>query len=272
MKFAFIEAEKATYPISILCQVLEVTRSGYYAWLRRGQSSWARTNDALGVRILAELKSQGHRVSRKRVARLMVEQGVRARVRCRWVPRTTDSRHGFPVAPNLLDRQFDRRAPDQAWVGDVTYVRTGEGWLYLATLLDLYSRKVVGWSMSDRIDRHLVLGALEMAILARKPAPGLIHHSDRGSQYASADYREALKSLGLEASMSRSWDNAIAESFFSTHKTELAGTYETHADARRAIFEYVEVFYNRKRRHSTIDYLTPVEFEAQFSRRSFQVA
>jgi transposase InsO family protein len=183
------------------------------------------------------------------------------------MPKTTDSNHRLPVAPNLLDRAFERTAPNQAWVGDITYVRTGEGWLYLATLLDLYSRKVVGWSMSDRIDRHLALGALEMATINRQPGPGLIHHTDRGTQYASGDYRNALEKHGMIASMSRKgncWDNAVAESFFSTLKTELAGSYKSHADARRAIFEYIEVFYNRKRRHSSIGYVSPTEFEDRF--------
>lgn len=286
-----IEAEKADYSVSLLCRALNVTRSGYYAWLRRGQSSWERTNEELSgqivaihkesrgtygcPRIRAELKHQGHQVSRKRVARLMKERGIRARKRRRWVPRTTDSRHGLPVAPNLLDREFIRSAPDQAWVGDITYIRTDEGWLYLATLLDLYSRKVVGWSMSANIDRHLALGALEMATLARSPGPGLIHHTDRGTQYASSDYRQALERHGMVASMSRKgncWDNAVAESFFSTLKTDLAGTYKSHADARRAIFEYIEVFYNRKRRHSTIDYHTPVEFEGKFKMQVSQCA
>lgn len=279
-----IDAEKAVYPVTILCKALDVTRSGYYAWLGRGKSSRERTNEELSVRIVeihkasrgtygcpriqAELKSQGHRVSRRRVARLMRNQGIRVRRRKRWTPRTTDSNHRLPVAPNLLDRAFERSAPNQAWVGDITYVRTDEGWLYLATLLDLYSRKVVGWSMSDKIDRHLVLGALEMAAFNRKPAAGLIHHTDRGSQYASGDYREALDRNGMIASMSRKgncWDNAVAESFFSTLKTELSGAYKTHADARRAIFEYIEVFYNRKRRHSSLGYLTPAEFEARFN-------
>lgn len=197
----------------------------------------------------------------------MRKQGIRARRRRRWVPKTTDSNHRLPVAPNLLGRAFERTAPNQAWVGDITYVRTDEGWLYLATLLDLYSRKVVGWSMSDKIDRHLVLGALEMAALTRRPGAGLIHHTDRGSQYASADYRQALDRHGMIASMSRKgncWDNAVAESFFSTLKTELSGAYKARQDARRAIFEYIEVFYNRKRRHSSLGYLTPSEFEDRF--------
>jgi transposase InsO family protein len=279
-----IDAEKAAYPVIVLCRALGVTRQGYYAWLKRDKSSRQRTNEELSVRIVeifkenrgtygcpriqATLRSQGHRVSRQRVARLMRQQGLRARRRKRWTPKTTDSNHRLPVAPNLLDRVFERTAPNQAWVGDITYVRTDEGWLYLATLLDLYSRKVVGWSMSDRIDRRLALSALEMATINRQPGPGLIHHTDRGTQYASGDYRKALEKHGMIASMSRKgncWDNAVAESFFSTLKTELAGSYKSHADARRAIFEYIEVFYNRKRRHSSIGYVSPTEFEERFN-------
>lgn len=286
-----MDAEKAVYPVTVLCETFGVSASGYYAWIRRDKSSRERTNEALSERIVqihkesrgtygcpriqVELSVQGYQVSRKRVARLMKNQGIRVRKRRRWVPKTTDSNHTLPVAPNLLDRNFLRSAPDQAWVGDITYVRTDEGWLYLATMLDLYSRKVVGWSMSDKIDRHLVLKALDMAVLNRKPGAGLIHHTDRGSQYASHDYRKALESQGMLPSMSRKgncWDNAVAESFFSTLKTELSGGYKTHDEARRAIFEYVEVFYNRKRRHSSIGYLTPIEFESRFKREETRCA
>jgi transposase InsO family protein len=286
-----VDAEKAVYPVKVLCEALEVTRSGYYAWLRRGKSSWERANDELSEKIVeihkesrgtygcpriqVELRHQGFRVSRKRVGRLMRMKGIKVRKRRAWAPKTTDSAHALPVAPNLLDREFEQTAPNQAWVGDITYVRTDEGWLYLATLLDLYSRKVVGWSMSDRIDRILALNALEMAVLNRKPGAGLIHHTDRGSQYASHDYRKALEGHGMVASMSRKgncWDNAVAESFFSTLKAEVSGGYRTREEARRAIFEYIEVFYNRKRRHSSIGYLTPNEFEARFSRTEPQCA
>lgn len=286
-----MDAEKASYPVTVLCEALGVTRSGYYAWLKRDKSSWERANDELGERIVrihqesrgtygcpriqVELRHQGVRVSRKRVARLMRKRGVKVRRRRAWVRRTTDSNHLLPVAPNLLNRTFDQKAPNQAWVGDITYVRTDEGWLYLATLLDLYSRKVVGWSMSDRIDRVLALNALEMAVQKRKPDAGLVHHTDRGSQYASGDYRKALKSYGMVASMSRKgncWDNAVAESFFSTLKSELSGGYRSREEARRAIFEYIEVFYNRKRRHSSIGYLTPNEFEARLGKAAPQCA
>ena len=277
-----MDAEKAEYPVTVLCDALGVSSSGYYAWLKRGKSSRERNNEVLterilqihresrgtygSPRILVELRAQGQRVGKRRIARLMQRQGIRVRKRRRWVPKTTDSNHNLPVAPNLLDRNFQQTAANQAWVEDITYVRTDEGWLYLATLLDLFSRKVVGWSMSDRIDRVLALNALDMAVKNRRPGAGHIHHSDRGSQYASNDYREALKSHRMVVSMSRKgncWDNAVAESFFSTLKTELSGGYRSHEEARRAIFEYIEVFYNRKRRHSNFGYLSPVEFEAR---------
>lgn len=281
MRFAYIDAERASYPVLVLCSVLEVTRAGYYAWRGRGVSRRQKANQDLAKRIieihatsrraygapriLAELRGQGLSVSQKRVAKLMVANGIRARRRRRWVPKTTDSNHCLPIAPNLLDRKFQRTAPNEAWVGDITYIRTEEGWLYLATLLDLYSRKVVGWSMSATMTRYLPLAALSMAVQSRKPAPGLIHHTDRGSQYASGDYQEALRRMGMVPSMSRKgncWDNAVAESFFSTLKNELTCAFKTKSEARRAIFEYIEVFYNRKRRHSSIGYLTPLEFEA----------
>lgn len=291
MKYAMIDAEKASYPVLALCSALDVSPSGYYAWRSRPVSARQRSDEALssriveihsksrgtygGPRIHAELQSQGETVSRHRVARLMRAEGLVVRRKRRFVPKTTDSNHALPVAPNLLDRNFHQAAPDQAWVGDITYVRTGEGWLYLATLLDLHSRRVVGWAMSETIDRHLVLDALKMAVVNRRPSSGLIHHTDRGSQYASGDYRKALKKLGMKASMSRKgncWDNAVAESFFSTLKTELSGSFETRADARTGIFEYVEVFYNRQRRHSSIGYLSPAEFEERATSGSSECA
>jgi len=213
----------------------------------------------------AELRARGQRVSRKRVARVMGEHGLAARRRRRYVA-TTDSRHQQPVAPNVLERRFTPGQPNSTWVTDITSVGTRQGWLYLAVVLDLFSRKVVGWSMSQNIDRHLVLGALDMALQGRQPPRGLLHHSDRGSQYASADYRHALAARGIECSMSRKgncWDNAVVESFFSTLKQELVYTtdFATHEQARLALFEYIEVFYNRQRRHSTLGYVSPVQFE-----------
>jgi transposase InsO family protein len=265
--------------------VLQVSRSGYYAWLERGRSSRSASDEKLSVHVAAafsvgrgaygsprvheELKAGGFEVSRKRVARLMVEMGLEGR-RKRRFKATTDSRHTMPIAENILERNFEIDAPDVAWVTDITYVWTAEGWLYLAAILDLFSRRVVGLAMSEHIDRELVLEALRDAVGRRVPNAGLMHHSDRGSQYASGDYQDALAKLGVVCSMSRKgncWDNAVAESFFATLKTECVYTrrFATRAEARETIFEYIEVFYNRRRRHSTIGYLSPVDFEMQFN-------
>ncbi len=287
MKYGFISAEKANFPVSALCRVLGVTRSGYYAWRARPISPRAKANAELAEtigkvhgasrgtygspRVHAELKDQGLRVGKKRVARLMRDRGIAARKRRRFQPKTTDSSHGHPIAKNELARSFSREAPNQAWVGDVTFIQTDEGWLYLAVLLDLFSRRVVGWAMSARNDRHLVLSALTMAVVNRGvPADGVLHHSDRGSTYACEDYRRALDGYGLTASMSRKgncWDNAVSESFFATLKTELVHQqrFANRQAAKTAIFEYIEVFYNRQRRHSTLGYVSPTTFEAKAS-------
>ena len=285
MKFTFISAQKAFAPISVLCKVLEVSRSGFYAWIERGCSSRSAADEKLSVHIVAafnvgrgaygsprvheELKAAGFDVSRKRVARLMAELGLEGR-RKRRFKATTDSKRDMPIAENILDRKFEVDAPDVAWVTDITYVWTAEGWLYLAAILDLFSRRVVGFAMSQHIDRALVLEALRVAVGRRVPNAGLTHHSDRGSQYASGDYQDALDELGVVCSMSRKgncWDNAVAESFFATLKTECVYTrrFATRAEARETIFEYIEVFYNGRRRHSTIGYVSPVEFEMKFN-------
>jgi putative transposase len=284
VRFAFISAEKAHAPVSALCRVLEVTRSGYYAWEKRDPSERAIDDQKLALeiaaihkasgetygspRVHAELRAKGIDVSCKRVARLMRELGIRS-LRKRRFKATTDSGHTLPVADNILDRKFEVDAPDVAWVTDITYVRTDEGWLYLAAILDLFSRRVVGHAMSDRIDRALVLKALGDALGRRAPDESLLHHSDRGSQYASGDYQDALRERGLVCSMSRKgncWDNAVAESFFATLKTECVypRRFATRAEAREAIFHFIEVFYNGRRRHSTLGYMTPVEFENMF--------
>lgn len=281
MKFELMDAQKALFPVKFMCEQLGVSRSGYYAWQRRPESARQASDRALAEdvarvhqesrrtygspRVHAELRTRGQRVSRKRVVRLMRAQGLAARRRRRYVT-TTDSRHRQPVAPNVLARDFSPAQPNTSWVTDITYVDTREGWLYLAVVLDLFSRSVVGWSMSDTIDRHLVLGALDMALEGRHPPRGLLHHSDRGSQYASEDSRSALEARGMECSMSRKgncWDNAVVESFFSTLKQELVYTtdFTTHQQARLALFEYIEVFYNRQRRHSTLGYVSPANFE-----------
>jgi putative transposase len=284
VRFAFISVEKACTPVSVLCRVLEVTRSGFYAWLSREPSAHEIDDEKLAIeiaaihkasretygspRVQAELRAKGFDVSRKRVARIMSQLGLEGR-RKRPFRGTTDSKHNLPVAENVLDRKFEVDSPDVAWVTDITYVWTAEGWLYLAAILDLFSRRVVGLAMSERIDRELVLEALRVAIGRRTPNLGLVHHSDRGSQYASGDYQQALDQLGVVCSMSRKgncWDNAVAESFFATLKTECIyrRRFATRAEARKAIFEFVEVFYNRRRRHSTIGYMTPTEFEMKF--------
>jgi putative transposase len=281
VRFRFVEAEKAHYPIRLLCRCLAVSRSGYYAWRKRPASARAQHDARLKVeiaashsasrrtygspRVLRDLRDEGHRVSRKRVARLMRELGLEGR-RKRRFRATTDSGHRFPVAPNVLMRDFQVETPNTAWVTDITYLATLEGWLYLAVILDLFSRKVVGYAMSERIDRALVLDALRQALVKRPGARDLVHHSDRGSQYASHDYREALDQAGLMCSMSRRgncWDNAVAESFFGTLKMELL--YElplqTRSATRSAVADYIEVFYNVRRRHSSLGYRSPVEFE-----------
>jgi putative transposase len=284
VKFAFIAVEKASAPVSALCKVLEVSRSGYYAWERRVPSARSLEDAKLRVhiaaihersrglygapRVHAELRESGVRVSRKRVARLMGELGLESR-RKRRFKATTDSKHALPVAENVLDRKFEVEAPNVAWATDITYVWTSEGWLYLAAILDLFSRRVVGFAMSERIDRQLVLDALRDAVGRRLPNAGLVHHSDRGSQYASGDYQNALAEVGIVSSMSRKgncWDNSVAESFFATLKTELVylRRFATREEARDAIFEFIESFYNRERRHSTLGYLSPVEFERKF--------
>jgi putative transposase len=281
VRFRFVEAEKAYYPIRLICRCLAVSRSGYYAWRKRLPSSRARQDARLRVevsashtasrrtygspRILRDLREEGHRVSRKRVARLMRELGLEGRRKRRFRV-TTDSKHRFPVAPNVLMRDFEVEAPNTAWVTDITYLATLEGWLYLAVILDLYSRRVVGYALSERIDRALVLEALREALSRRPGAHDLVHHSDRGSQYASHDYRDALDQAGITCSMSRRgncWDNAVAESFFGTLKTELL--YElplqTNDSTRHAVADYIDSFYNVRRRHSSLDYQSPVEFE-----------
>jgi transposase InsO family protein len=269
--------------LPIMCQVLAVSKSGYFAW-RAGREGPRRSQDrALSVRIKAihqesrqtygsprihqELKANGVAVGKKRVERLMKAAGVAVLPMRRFVT-TTDSDHNQPIAPNLLEQDFTATAPNQRWVTDITYIPTDEGWLFLAAIVDLYSRKVVGWAMEATMHRSLVLKALTMAVTDRQPAPGLIHHSDRGSQYASDDYRAALSAHGMIASMSRRaccYDNAVAESFWHTLKNELIHRHQFHTrdEARSAIFEYIEVFYNRTRRHTSIGNISPVDFELQ---------
>ncbi|WP_373649589.1 IS3 family transposase [Schlesneria sp. DSM 10557] len=283
MKYQFIEDHRTVWPATVQCRVLDVSRSGYYAWRKRPASESSRRREELtrriqtihamkyhdvygAPRLQAELKAQGHPCNRKTVARCMKEAGIKASTVKKFRVSTTDSNHSHPVAANVVDREFAPSQKNQTWAADITYIPTEEGWLYLAAVEDLYSRKIVGWSMSDRIDSRLVVDALEMAVQRELPAAGLVAHSDRGVQYASEHYQTLLRRNQITCSMSRRgncWDNAPMESFFATLKKELVHRerYQTHSQARQSLFEYIEAFYNRVRRHSTIGYLPPVKFE-----------
>jgi putative transposase len=285
VKYAFIGEHRREYRVRLMCRILQVSRSGYYAWLSRPESGRSVANCQLlsqirivhdrsrrlygSPRVTAELRDQGYACNEKRVARLMRIHGIKARTVGKFKV-TTDSKHSFPVAPNLLDRQFTVARPNAVWVSDITYIWTSEGWLYLAGVVDLYSRQVVGWAMSRRVDGQLTLSALRQAIARRHPGRGLLHHSDQGKQYAAGDYRDLLTDHGMVASMSRAgdcWDNAVMESFFGTLKTEMIyfEKFSSREEAEMKIFEYIEVFYNRQRRHSTLGQLSPVEFERRNS-------
>jgi putative transposase len=283
MKYGFIEKHASQHSVVRMCEALGVSRGGYYSWLSRPESQRAREDRQLllriraafrenrgsygSPRIQAELREEGIGCGRHRIARLMRQERLQARPKRRFKS-TTQSAHTHEVAANELQRQFQVAVPDTCWAGDITYIWTQEGWLYLAVLLDLCSRRIVGWAVSDRLTEDLTLKALDQALAHRRPSAGLLHHSDRGSQYAARRYRKRLASHGLRASMSRRgdcWDNAMVESFFSSLKAELfAGRRwpETREQARRELFDYIEIFYNRKRRHSALGYLSPSRFEA----------
>jgi transposase InsO family protein len=284
MSYAVIREHAADYPIEVMCEVLGVSRSGYYAWASRLESARAVEDRAVAAeirtahedsrgrygspRVHAALRAHGRRVGRKRVARLMRGMGLSAR-RKRRFRRTTDSKHAYPVAPNLLGRDFTASAPNRVWLADLTYIPTREGWLYLAVVLDLFSRQVVGWAMAEHLGHELALAALDMAIARQRPAPGLTHHSDRGVQYAAHEYRKRLQQHGMLCSMSRKgdcWDNAPMESFYATLKGELVEQrdYLTRDEARADVFQYVEGWYNRRRLHSALGYLTPAQAIARF--------
>ena len=284
MRFRLIEDDRDIWPVRVMCEALSVSRSGYYVWRSRPGSARKIANRALLVdirrvhaqhqerygapRIHAELCAEGQTVSRKRVERIMRQHGIRARAPRRYRVCITDSKHSLPVAANLLEQNFVADRPDQVWLADITYIPTSEGWLYLAVILDLFTRKVVGWAMRDHLRAELTIAALTMAIQRRRPTAGLIHHSDRGSQYAAADYRDILQAAAIVPSMSRKgncWDNAPMESFFGTLKTELVhqSEYPNRDAARRDLFAYIEAYYNRQRRHSAIGYITPERAEAK---------
>ncbi len=290
MKFDAIQKQRLEFSVAWMCSRLGVSRSGFYAWSRRPEAAHARRDRQLAVEIAAihhehrrtygsprvydKLRKRGEAVSRKRVARIMREQGLSAKPRKRF-RRTTDSSHGLPVAENLLARNFIVDGPDKVWVSDITYVRTWEGWLYLAVVIDLFSRRAVGWAVADHMRTELALEALRMAIRHRRPPPGLIHHSDRGSQYASESYQDELKRCGAICSMSRKgdcWDNAVAESFFATFKGDLIyrEVWPTRRRTIAAIMEYIACFYNAKRSHSTLGNMSPMEYE--FTARRMSVA
>ena len=281
MKFAFISEEKVAFPVVALCRMLKVSPSGYYASLARPISSHAERDAELSrqikmahqaskrrygsPRVYADLKASGTHVACKRVARLMRENSLVALCPRRFRT-TTDSNHNLPIAPNLLKRDFTALRPNQSWVTDITYLWTQQGWLYLAIVIDLFSRRVVGWATSRNVDRHLALDALNMALVNRRPGKGLVHHSDRGSTYASDDYRNVLDDEGIECSMSRKgdcWDNAVAESFFASLKREIEGIedFESWEAANIEIGDYIDNFYNPCRRHSALNYNSPIEFE-----------
>jgi transposase InsO family protein len=282
MTFRFIDEHRQQWPVRVMCVTLNVSPAGYYAWRDRPLSTRRQRQDALTTqiraihaevkqrygspRVHAELINRGHGCCVNTVARLMREAGIAAKTTKKF-RHTTDSDHGLPVADNLLDRQFSPEAPNEAWVSDITYIPTREGWLYLAAVEDLYSRAVVGWAMEARMTSRLVVEALGMAVQRRLPASELLSHSDRGSQYASEHYQRLLVERGITCSMSRRancWDNAPMESFFASLKKELVHheDYQTREEAKASIFEYIEVFYNRKRRHSTLGFKTPTEYES----------
>lgn len=280
MKYAFIREHRECWPVRLQCRVLGVSASGYYDHVNRQPGPRkvrrAELGDRIarvhaesrgrygGPRVHAQLCRDGEKVSRKTVASIMRQRELRGKTRRKRTPRTTDSRHGQPIADNVIERDFTAAAPNQKWLADITYVDTGEGWLYLAAVLDCFSRKIVGWAAADHLRSELVEEALRAAIVSRRPPHGLIHHSDRGSQYASAAFQKLLDQYGITCSMSRRadcYDNAAMESFFGTLKTELDDPQPTRAAARQALFEYIEVFYNRQRLHSTLNYMSPAAYE-----------
>lgn len=280
MKYAWINGHRREFELTELCAALGVSASGYRSW-KRGSAARKRLTDAQMLvliraihkelkgsygspRMVRELRDRGFPAGKERVERLMRDNGIRARHKRRFKA-TTDSKHALPVAPNLLDRNFQPAAPNQVWSADLTYIWTDEGWLYLAVVLDLFNREVVGWSIKPRMTADIVMDALSMAWFRRRPAPGLMHHSDRGSQYASHAFQARLQEYGMVCSMSRKgncWDNAPTESFFNSLKNErVHGTrYDTRAAAKADLFDYIEPFYNRKRQHSTLGYVSPVKF------------
>lgn len=281
MRFAFIKHSLEQWPVRLMCQVLQVSRSGFYAFARRKSGPREqRRQDLLAKiqtahvdsrrtygspRVYQALKQSGENVSKNTVAKIMKQNEIQGKTRRKRVPRTTDSQHGQPVADNVLNREFAAERPNKKWASDITYIQTGEGWLYLAAVIDLYSRKIVGWATADHMRADLVVEATKNALDSRHPRKGLLYHSDRGSQYVSRDFKTLLKANKVDLSMSRKgdcWDNAVIESFWGSLKSDLEDEpMRTHEQAHDTLFEYIEVFYNRQRLHSSMGYLSPAAFE-----------
>ena len=292
MRYQWIKKHRRSYPLVLMCGMLEVSTSGFYEWLGREPSQRQQRRDKI-ARVAARSYYESHRIYGYRkvwqdiaeqqvpccpetVRRVLQELGLFSRRKRKFVI-TTNSKHSQPVAENLLARDFTATAPNQKWLTDITYISTKEGWLYLAAVLDVFSRKVVGWSMSERIDTELVKSALHMATTQRLPEPGLLHHSDRGVQYASDDYQQTLDDLGIVCSMSRKgdcWDNAMMESFFGSLKTEwvYGKDYQRQEEAKQDLFKYIEMFYNCQRRHASLGYISPTEFERRYEVNQDQAA
>ena len=281
-----LEEKDCPWPLGVMCGVLKLSRSGYYAWQSRGpgkrdeqrmkwieqiRRSHEQSRRTYGSpRVTADLKEHGVKICENTVAKLMKREGLAVKLKRRFVPRTTDSSHDCPIAPNRLERDFAADAANTRWTCDITYVPSDEGWIYLSVVMDLFSRRIVGWSMRPHLHAQLAVEALSMAIRSRRPAAGLLHHSDRGVQYACGEYQQKLREANMQPSMSRTgncYDNAVTESFFSTLKAELINRkhYTTHEQARQSMFEWIEVFYNRQRRHSSLGYLSPEAFEAKMT-------
>ena len=292
MKYGWIKEHQNDYPTTAMCRVLDVSDSGYYDWHNRKASPQQQRHDKISQaaarfyfesnriygyrKVHEDLVEDGIACCDRTVHRVMAEMGLYSRVKRKFVV-TTDSKHHEPVAENILDRDFASSCPNEKWVTDITYISTQEGWLYLAAVMDLFSRRIVGWSMSKHIDTALVESALAMAVRQRRPDIGLLHHSDRGVQYASGDYQQKLSDLGIICSMSRKgncWDNAAMESFFGSLKTEwvYGKTYATQEIAKQDLFKYIELFYNRKRRHASLGYVSPAVFEKRYEAALDQVA
>ena len=281
MRFAFIEQSKQQWPVHMMCRVMQVSRSGFYAFASHVPGVHEQRRHALlpkiqkvhvesrhtygSPRIHQALKQSGEAVGQNTVAKLMKEHGIHGKTRKKRIPRTTDSQHGNPVADNVLNRDFTSTQPNKKWASDITYIQTDEGWLYLAAVIDLCSRKIVGWATADHMKADLVVEATKNALISRRPRKGLLYHSDRGSQYVSGDFQSLLKANQIDLSMSRKgdcWDNAVAESFWGSLKSDLQDEpMPTHEQAHDTLFEYIEVFYNRQRLHSSLGYLSPAAFE-----------